>query len=143
MIPNPISATTFPKYEAKKSPTPATNTCSSNTHIQDLSDTSTPDTNSVLDAAGEEDIPQITSAMVQHQRIKKLKSTRKAKEQKDKEQKEKKGRSRVLIKLVQLPSPPRNPHQTTLLPIPSKLPSILSQLPLLKPSHPHPKLKFK
>eukprot|EP00956_Cyclotella_meneghiniana_P008242 scaffold10955_cov93-Cyclotella_meneghiniana.AAC.1 len=120
MSPNPISATTIPLYGANKPATPATNTRSSNyrdnididgrlsdTSTPDtkgvldaaatntrsgnyrdntdidggLSDTSTPDTKGVLDAAAADNEagPQLTSIMVE-QRIKKLKSSRKAKE---------------------------------------------------------------
>ena len=60
-----------------------------------MSDTSTPDTKGVLDAAAaaaadNEAGPQLTSIMVEQKRIKKLKSSRKAKEKADREQTDKK-----------------------------------------------------
>ena len=98
MTPNPFSATTFPLYGAKKPATPATNTrSSSNSHDNTdgrMSETSTPDTKGVLDAAAaaadNEAGPQLTSIMVEQKRIKKLKSSRKAKEKADREQTDKK-----------------------------------------------------
>eukprot|EP00956_Cyclotella_meneghiniana_P040018 scaffold184897_cov122-Cyclotella_meneghiniana.AAC.1 len=62
-----------------------------------MSETSTPDTKTVLDAAAaaadNEAGPQLTSIMVQQKRIKKLKSSRKAKEKADREQTDKKRKS--------------------------------------------------